>query len=251
MRLLIILLVTWCCSLYATDKAREQRWIDQTIDFIFEGEPIFLELPDHRVYSIYSEPATESANGLIILHGTGFHPNYEQVVQPMRVEMTSYNWHTLSVQLPLLNSDADYNDYVTVYPEVPPRLAAATEYLKDKGVTNIAIVAHSQGATMAAYYVARFANDVSALVLIGMSSQHKDLTANSAESLKKINIPVLDIYGSKDFPAVLQTNNIREAAAAHNPAYSQQVIDGAYHFFELREKELLDSVATWLDQYKQ
>lgn len=243
---LVIMLLSLSLPLYATDKAREKRWVEQTIDQIFDGEPLFLDLPDHRFFAIYTEAQTESGNGLIILHGTGFHPDYEQVVSPLRVALTTTGWHTLSIQLPLLDSQADYNDYVSVYPQVPPRLDAATQYLKNKGITNIGIVAHSQGATMAAYYVAHYANDITSLVLVGMSAQHTDKTINSAESLKRISIPVLDIYGSKDFPAVLQTANLRYNAAAGNSHYQQQVIDGAYHFFEVREDQLIDAVSDWL-----
>ncbi len=247
---LVLITIVLSSPLYATDKAREQRWVDQTIEQIFDGEPVFLEVADHRVYSIYTEPDSPSKNGLIVLHGTGFHPDYEQVVRPLRVALASSDWHTLSIQLPLLSSEARYNDYISVYPEVPPRLDAATQYLQNKGVNNISIVAHSQGATMAAYYVARHEHSITSLVLIGMSAQHRDMNINSAESLKKISIPVLDIYGSKDFPAVLQTVDIRSNAAAHNEHYQQRVIDGAYHFFEIREDELIDAVSNWLTPWR-
>lgn len=251
MRTICLLLLVLCFPVNATDKAREKRWAEQTIDMIFEGEPVYLDVPGHRFLSIYTESEAKSVNGLIILHGTGFHPDYEKVVRPLRVEMTLHGWHTLSIQLPLLASDADYLDYVSVYPEVPPRIDAATALLADKGITNIGIVAHSQGATMASYYVAQNQNNISSLVLIGMSAQHTDKNINSAESLKKIDIPTLDIFGSKDFPAVLQTAELRKTAASGNAGYQQSVIDGAYHFFDFREDELLEFVATWLDQYQQ
>lgn len=236
---------------HATDTQREQRWIDQTIDAIFDGEPVFLEADDHRFFSIYTKAESPSADAAIILHGTGFHPDYEQVVQPLRVDLTTHGWNTLSIQLPLLEAEAEYEDYVSLYPEVPPRILAATNYLEEQGLTNIVIVAHSQGATMASYYLAYTENNVRALVAIGMSAQHLQAEINSAESLKRIRIPVLDLYGSKDFPAVLRTTARRAAAGAHNPAYSQKVIEGAYHFFDFRENELLTAVASWLKDYRQ
>jgi len=235
-------------SVYATDIEREQRWIDQTVDAIFDGEPVFLEADGHRFLSIYTEAETESVNGMIVLHGTGFHPDYEQVVQPIRVEMTQHGWHTLSIQLPLLDSEAEYEDYVSVYPEVPPRIDAAIAYLKQRDISNIVIVAHSQGATMACYYLARNREEISAVVAIGMSAQHLQPHINSAESLKQIRIPVLDLFGSKDFPAVLRTVELRADAGAHNPGYVQQVIEGAYHFFDYREDEMLQAVQQWLEQ---
>lgn len=234
----------------ATDAAREQRWVDQTVDAIFDGEPVFLEAEGHRFLSIYTESETPSTKGIVVLHGTGFHPDWEQVVQPVRVRMTARGWNTLSIQLPLLEKSAAYEEYVPLYPEVPPRMRAATAYLVDQGVDTIVVVAHSQGATMASYYLARSEHDVKAFVAIGMSSQYRQVTINSAESLKRIDIPVLDIYGSRDFPTVLETADVRQQASQHNKAYQQIVIDEAYHFFDNtdHERQLLNAMAQWLDE---
>ena len=102
---------------------------------------------------------------------------------------------------------------------------------------------------MASYFLANSDHNISALVAVGMSAQHTQANINSAESLKKITIPVLDIYGSKDFPAVLETASLRNNAATHNPDYQQAVIKGAYHFFDFREDELLETVSDWLTPY--
>ena len=249
-RLLLYFLVLLPGHLQATDVEREQRWIDQTIDTIFDGEPVFLELEGHRFLSIYTESETPSTKGMIVLHGTGFHPNWEQVVQPVRVRMAARGWSTLSIQLPLLEKSAAYEDYVPLYPEVPPRMRAAIKHLTHQGVDTIVVVAHSQGATMASYFLARFEHEVKAFVAIGMSSQYKQAAINSAESLKLIDIPVLDIFGSRDFPTVLQTVDERQAASGHNIGYKQIVIDEAYHFFDNtdHEHQLIDHLSNWLDE---
>lgn len=237
-------------SLLATNADREQRWIDQTVDSIFEGTPVFLDAEGHRFLTIYTETETVSSNGMIVLHGTGFHPDWEQVVQPIRTGMTEHGWNTLSIQLPLLEKSAAYEDYVPLYSKVPARMRAATEYLIKQGMNNIVVVAHSQGATMASYHLARTEQDIKALVAIGMSAQHTQLEINSAESLKLIDIPVLDIYGSRDFPTVLHTAQMRQQASAHNSLYQQQVIADAYHFFDNtdHERQLLRTVPQWLDE---
>ena len=186
---------------------------------------------------------------MIVLHGTGFHPDWEQVVQPVRVNMTEHGWNTLSIQLPLLEKSAAYEDYVPLYPEVPPRMQAAIEFLQARGIERIVIVAHSQGATMASYYLARTQHPIAALVAIGMSAQHTQPGINSAKSLEAISIPVLDIYGSRDFPTVLETASKRQQSASHNADYQQSVISDAYHFFDdtNHERELLNRIAQWLE----
>jgi pimeloyl-ACP methyl ester carboxylesterase len=251
-RLLLIKAVLALCfggmpPSFATNVEREQRWVEQTADSVFDGEVLFLNADGHAFYSIYTEAEPVSKRGMIVLHGTGFHPDWEQVVQPIRVQMTQHGWNTLSIQLPLLEKDVAYEDYLPLYPEVPPRLEAATDFLIDQGMETMVIVAHSQGATMASYYLSRFDHQIDALVAIGMSAQHVQPHINSAESLKKIDIPVLDLYGSKDFASVLMTARQRQNAGAHNPDYSQLVIRNAYHFFDDHEAELLDAVVVWLD----
>lgn len=236
--------------LQATNVEREQRWIDQTVDAIFDGEPVYLDADGHRFLGIAMDSASASTKGMIVLHGTGFHPDWQQVVQPVRVKMTEHGWNTLSIQLPLLEKSAAYEDYVALYPEVPARMQAATDYLAGRGAQTIVVVAHSQGATMASYYLARNEHNIKALVAIGMSAQHLQPEINSAESLKLIDIPVLDIYGSRDFATVLETAKKRQRGAANNKNYRQLIIPDAYHFFDntMHERMLIDAVASWLDE---
>lgn len=248
MRILFLLSIIVTLPVAATDLEREKRWIEETVDFIFDGEAVYLNAEGHEFLTIYTESETPSDKGIIVLHGTGFHPDWEQVVRPVRVEMTQHGWNTLSIQLPLLDKSADYEDYDSLYPEVPPRMKAAYDYLANLGNSTVIVVAHSQGATMASYYLAHHDHGIKAAVLIGMSAQHIDLGINSAESLKKISIPVLDIYGSKDFPAVLATSERRLKSAAHNNSYSQIVIENAYHFFDEHQEELLDTTRNWLEE---
>lgn len=248
MRFILVLFLLISLPVNATDIAREKRWIEQTVDSIFDGEAVFLDADGHQFLSIYTEAETVSTNGMIVIHGTGFHPNWDQVVRPVRVKMTEHGWNTLSIQMPVLDKDAAYEDYVALYPEVPARIQAAKDYLTEQGVNYVVIVAHSQGATMASYYLAHNDHNIAALVAIGMSAQHIEPHINSAKSLKNIDIPVLDIYGSKDFPSVLATSEQRSIGAAHNQKYTQSVIANAYHFFDDHEAQLLEALRNWLEE---
>jgi pimeloyl-ACP methyl ester carboxylesterase len=159
--------------------------------------------------------------------------------------MTEHGWHTLSIQMPILHNEAEYKDYIPLYPEVPPRLKAAEKFLLYKGIKTLFIVAHSQGATMSSYYLSRNKSAVKGFVAIGMGATQKDSDLNSAEALKKIDIPVLDLYGSNDLPGVLETVGSRKQGGAHNKGYSQQVVRGANHFFDNMNDELIGAVDKW------
>lgn len=248
--LIILFLVMFAIaqSSQASDYAKEKRWADQVVDSLIDGEAEWLEAEGHEFLAIYTEAQEESTKGMIVVHGTGIHPDWDQVVKPIRVEMINHGWNTLSIQMPILANEAEYADYVPLYPEVPPRLKAAEAFLLEKGMQQIVIVAHSQGATMSSYYLSRNPSKAQAFVAIGMGATQKDSHLNSADSLKKINIPVLDMYGSEDLPGVLSTSELRKKAAQHNPHYEQHVTQGVGHFWDGREKDLLKIIYQWLDR---
>lgn len=246
MRILLLLCLCFMTTVQASDVAKEKRWADQVVDALLDGDAVYLKADKHEFLSIYTEAEEASKKGMIVVHGTGIHPDWDQVVQPIRVEMASLGWNTLSIQMPILANEAEYAEYVPLYPEVPPRLKAAEEYLKKQGIEEVVIVGHSQGATMSSYYLSRNPSSAKGFVAIGMGATQKDSQLNSAESLKKINIPVLDLYGTQDLPGVLSTVDSRKKGAAHNAAYSQQVVEGASHFFDDKNDELIEAIDGWL-----
>ena len=219
MRPLIIAWITLlmlAAPVAASDLEKEQRWREQVEDSIMDGEAVDLVVEGREIFAIYMEAEDGSDKGMIVVHGTGIHPNWQQVVQPIRVEMAAHGWNTLSIQMPILHNEAQYEEYVALYPEVPPRLRAAEAFLKDRGIQTLLIAAHSQGATMSSYYLSRHPSDVKGLIAIGMGATQKDSHINSAQSLKKITIPVLDLYGDDDLPGVLDTVDARTESSAHN-----------------------------------
>ncbi|MCP4078026.1 MAG: alpha/beta fold hydrolase [Gammaproteobacteria bacterium] len=248
MKYLLLLCSLFLVTVQASDLGKEQRWADQTVDSILDGEAVWLKTDKLKFLSIYTEAEEESELGMIVVHGTGIHPNWDQVVKPVRVEMTTYGWNTLSIQMPILHNEATYDDYVPLYPEVPARLKAAEDYLLAQGIKKIVIVAHSQGSTMSAYYLANNDHNVSAFVAIGMQATQKDVDINAATSLQSITIPVLDLYGSDDLPGVLQTVGAKKQAAGHNKKYQQQLIQGAEHFFDDKNDELIEAITRWLEK---
>jgi len=236
-------------SAYASDLEKEQRWREEVEDSIMDGEAVDIRVDGYDVFAIYTEAEDGSDKGMIVVHGTGIHPNWQQVVQPIRIEMSAHGWNTLSIQMPILHNEAEYEEYVPLYPEVPPRLGAAEAFLKDRGMKTLLIVAHSQGATMSSYYLSRHPSDVKGLIAIGMGATQKDSHVNSAESLKNIAIPVLDLFGDDDLPGVLETVDRRKNSSTHNAYYSQQMIEGANHFFDGMDDDLITAVADWARQF--
>jgi len=99
---------------------------------------------------------------------------------------------------------------------------------------------------MSAYYLTRNSQQViKGVVAIGMtgSAIYSNLTR-----LESVKVPVLDLFGSDDLPIVLE-NRLKKAMTAQsggNLKYQQQEIEGANHFFDDKNDELVDAVDDWL-----
>ena len=91
----------------ASDTAKEKRWADQIVDTLMEGEAVWLQAGQTKFLGIYTESATKPAKGaVIVLHGIGAHPDWTDVVHPLRVGLTEHGWTTLSLQMPILANEA-------------------------------------------------------------------------------------------------------------------------------------------------
>ena len=248
--ILIFTMLVFSTGIQASDLAKEQRWADQVVDAILDGEAVWLNDGNNKFLGIDTEAGEDKGRAVIVMHGTGIHPDWQQVIQPLRVGLTEHNWNTLSIQMPILPNEAEYPEYAPLYDEVAPRIDAAIKYLKDNGAKEIVLIGHSQGAAMTAYYLSTSKQDVKGFVAIGMASFADDPRMNSIKALEKIKLPVLDIYGNDDLEGIMKSVGARAEAAkkAGNKNYTQQEVAGSNHFFDGKEDELVEAVAGWLEK---
>ena len=242
-------------TVQATDNAKEQRWANQVTEFLLDGDPEWLNANGNKFLSIYTPATTDNTAGaVILLHGRGAHPDWPQVIQPLRTRLPETGWATLSLQMPVLSGDAFDRDYVIVFDEVSGRIKAGLDFLSQKNITNIVLIGHSLGATMATDYLSRQDDEhIKAFVGIGMKAMKqtdKYHALDNANSLQKIKLPVLDIYGSKTIEEVLYSADRRSMAfhQAGNAKSRQIKIEGTGHFFENNEDKLLTNILTWIDE---
>jgi pimeloyl-ACP methyl ester carboxylesterase len=224
----------------AQDYEREKRWADQIVPNLMVGDAVWLEQKNgHRFLGLLVEKE-KPRGAIIIAHGRGWSPDFE-LYGELRTRLAERNYTTLSLQMPVLPSTAILGLYVPLYPDARERFQLAIDYLKRKGYKNIAIVSHSLGATMANQYLIRTDDDsVRAWVFIGI--------LQGLEEMYRIKIPVLDVFGSKDWTVTLWGADERKKQILANPGSAQVMVPNATHFFEEREEELVKIVADFLDR---
>lgn len=235
-------------SAVSSDLAKEQRWREQIVDSLMDGEAIDLDADGQPILGLYTEAEPDTGRAAVIVHGIGVHPNWPQVVYPLRVGLPERGWSTLSVQMPVLANEATGADYVALMDEVAPRLEAAIAFLRAQGAEQIVLVAHSLGATMSNQYLAKHPQAVAAFVAIGLSSGGEHAGVDNQALISRIPVPILDLFGQHDLEAVVSGAPARAQAAAANAGYRQVQTADADHFFDGQDDVLVEIVSGWLDE---
>jgi len=248
--LMLLILLLFASPLWASDRVREGRIAAEIREALRVGEPVTLQADGNDFFAIYArEESAYNQGAVILLHGRGAHPDWVDVIHPLRSRLPDYGWKTLSIQLPIAASDASDWVYPELIPEAFPRITAAVAYLKQQGVTNIVLIGHSLGARMGVEYLAQGVPDgLRALVAIGLPAEIRASGSGTLGALTKLNLPLLDIYGSRDIDAVLHSVSARSAAArqAGNGEYRQNRVEGADHLFNGLSETLVAEVRAWL-----
>ncbi len=223
----------------AADYLREKKWADEITPAIVVGDPVYLKIRSgHQFLAIYTV-ATNAKAGLVIVHGMGVHPDWG-LIGVLRSELPDHGYTSLSVQMPVLSNEAKPEDYASTFGEASERIAAAVNFFTAQGLKKIFLVSHSMGSRMVRHHLITNPQvRVSGWVSIGMGGN---------EDYKDIILPVLDLYGENDTPAVLQNAKKRAVSIAKHKASQQTTVPGAEHFFNTHRGELLNSVRGFLDR---
>ncbi|WXT99473.1 MAG: hypothetical protein Ctma_0172 [Catillopecten margaritatus gill symbiont] len=242
MRFLSILLLISNFS-FAQDEgapyyAKEVRWAEQVEEALMDGEVVWLNASGHKFMSLYTASETETKQTAVIVHGLGAHPDWGQVVQPLRVALAEKGINTLSIQMPVLANDTDAYQYLPLLNDADQRIRSAVNYIKSQNLNADYLIAHSLGSVMSAHYLGDKTQPFKKFVAIGMP----DL---AVKYLSKVNIPTLDLYGTGDIRSVLNSVEDRANTAKHNQNYTQKQVDGD-HFFNEKEALLIDAVMQWI-----
>ncbi len=238
------------------DFERERRMAAEIGDAILDGEALQLKTADGQQFlGIYAASTSdEPAKGtLVILHGRGFHPDWVDVVQPLRVDLTAFGWNTLAIQLPVLHKQAKYYDYVSIFPAAGPRIESAVAEARALSDGRVVVLAHSCGAHMAQHWFNANGADavrlIDGFIGIGMGATDYGQAMSEPFALDKIDVPVLDLFGAADFPAVLRMapERLRAMSTAGNVKNRQIRIPAAGHYFVGHNDALIEAVSGWLN----
>jgi pimeloyl-ACP methyl ester carboxylesterase len=221
----------------AQDLAREARWKSEVLGTLVVGDAVEIASPAGRTFLALHTPGAAGKPAIVLVHGRGLHPDHG-MIGSLRTALADLGFTTLSIQMPVLAADAPASDYFpALFPEAAQRIEAAAGWLKARGHERLVLASHSLGSWMSQHYLELAKRPAfAAWVCMGRSGE-----------LRPLPLPVLDVYGERDFPAVLESAGARRAALARTPGSSQRAIAGADHFYAGREAELMRVVGGFID----
>jgi pimeloyl-ACP methyl ester carboxylesterase len=223
----------------AQDYAREKRWADEVVPNLVVGDAVWLEEASGREFLGLYTAVKGAKKAVLLVHGIGVHPNHG-IIGELRVALSDMGYATLSIQMPVEPADAKVNDYYPkLFPEAIERIGAGAAWLADKGYAHPVLLSHSLGSWMSeSYFAATPGAPFAAWVCLGRGGPFGDLD--------NVRVPVLDVYGVNDLPAVLRWVIERDHVLQKLPGSRQIAISGADHFYTGREQALEDQIGDFV-----
>lgn len=252
--IIFLLSFMFTCQVSAQDiqaQNREQQIAEKLALIAGADEIVSLKAPGGRFIGIYQRAKTGESHGVVILaHGMGAHPDWPDVISPLRTQLPEFGWSTFSIQMPILSPDEPVAEYGKTLKVAKSRLNAAIDYLHTWEIEQIILLGYSFGAVQVASYLASGKNkNVKAFVSVSMLSQKFIKPGLDVFKLiGGIDLPMLDIYGDEDLPDVRRGSDDRRLAASKNGNrdFKQIELKHAGHHYQGVEDALVEQIQIWL-----
>ena len=234
------------------DTEREKQIAGKLIEQLHAGEAVWLGEDKTRFLGLYTETFLDQRqDAILLLHGMGAHPDWPEVISPLRWDLPVHQLPVLSIQLPILSPDTPVSSYGRTTKEASRRINIAVDYLHELGFSRVILVGYSFGAALGAHYLAHKKNHkVTAFVAISiLARKFLDPTLNLKFLLSKINIPILDIYADNDYEEILEAVPDRRLAAhkSGNKSFRQYELPGTNHIYIDHIDHLIKVIVDWIE----
>lgn len=217
------------------------RWVAFILFFV--GNIVYAEMPKGE----YLE-GKDSKAGVILAHGQGMDPD-SNVVGPLRKFINKeLGFYTLSLQMPVVSgakSPDKFLEYGPTFPDAYKTIQAGIDFLKkEKGVERIYLMGYSMGGRMTTGFLAQNPDSgIIGYIGVGLLGGGQE-PLNTHLNLKKIKLPVIDIYADSGPDA----NSAEFRKPFVSDRYTQVIISGAKHDYRGYDNQVSKAVITWLKQ---
>lgn len=105
--LCLLVVLTPPATASSSDIAKERRWAEQVEDGLLDGDVVWLDDgKGHEFLGVLTEGDADSGRAVLLVHGIGVHPNWPDVIYPLRAGLLEAGITSLSIQMPILANEA-------------------------------------------------------------------------------------------------------------------------------------------------
>lgn len=251
----IFLLGTLCCPLYAADAQpgdgdSQTQLATQLEASVAPGKIVWLEEQNKKTLAVFQPATTQAQGAVILIPDSGMTPDGASVIGPLRRKLTEYGWSTLALHVPAIYDSTAKVESAALMQATQTALAAAEKFLAEKNLKPVIIIGIGLGAAASS---AAINGQPAGLVLISPRSGAKDdATFYLPQTMSKLTLPILDVYGQRDAQPVLASAAERAATkksattGSTSSSYQQIMIPTADHNFSGQEDLLAKRIVGWL-----
>jgi triacylglycerol esterase/lipase EstA (alpha/beta hydrolase family) len=229
----------------------EQAIAERLVERQAPGELVWLDAGGNRFLGLFlGAPGAAAKRVVLLLHGLGAHPDWPEVIQPLRTRLPELGWSTFAIQLPRLSSEASHADELELPRRALLRIQAASRFLTERGIEQMAVIGYGFGAAVGAQYAGNAVMEIVAFAAVSLRvPAHLTPVVHYPESLEAVRVPVLDVQAAQDDATVLQQAPERELWGRKNKTrrFDRIIIPDARAGYYGREDGLARAIAGWLD----
>ncbi len=233
--------------LWAAPNLIEEAELSSGLDTALRhGRLIELDNQGHAFAAIWDEARSVEPIGCAILLPEAGARADSTVLNGLRAVLPAHGWHTLSLQLPVLEAEAEEGEYFSLLPNASQRMEVAIAYLKKRGIGDLILIGHGFGALVALNRLSLEGKSPVRGIILLSPWWPRQKQEELAGWLSGLRVPVLDIYAERDRPAILAAHNERYHLLKKIPGFRQWRISGTGHDYWGREKTLAKRIYGWL-----
>ncbi len=214
-------------------------------------EEVLLQDREQPFKGLFLEEQTTARQGaMLILPDLDRGPDEAAVARALRLHIPTQGWSTFSLELPGSSQPFTEDGYGRLIIACRRRIRLAFLHLLQRGYERIVLLGHGFGALMAVSWASvdkeNLPEGIIALNLIPYHPPSGEVPL--MEHLKKIKVPILDLYSGKSYQRVTRQAPARKRAGqlSGNPMYRQLQLEYADHDFNPYTPVLLRVVRNWL-----
>ena len=230
-----------CGHAAAQDYEREARWAEQTLATLVEGEAVRIaQAKGHQFLGLW-QPAKQPRGAVIIAHGRGWAPDYD-LYGALRIKLAEAGYSTLSIQMPVLLGTAKIGDYLPTFGDAAERLSLAADWLRgarqQQTCDRVAQPGRDDGEPLPDHAQRREGAGV------GLHRHHQRAWRTCSASRFRCSTST----AARDWTVTIVGADERRKQIERIAGSQQVVVEGAMHFFEGQQDQLMQIIVGFLDK---